>query len=165
MIHTVCMNMHQHISERDSQIHFHKIYSMTYNCHNSSIIKDIWKVVKDLTEIHWLPDENTVEKRRWSNGQEDRSQISFGWENRPSQMSSVPSEESRSRWTLKISPISIWSNNAQSELRKTIWNLKLKSGTNLVFFFETESTRNETGVICVRFHICNASSLQLAETH
>lgn len=50
-------------------------------------------------EINQLPEEKTVEKMRWSKGQEARSHISFGCENKPSQTSSVPSDESLIRCT------------------------------------------------------------------
>lgn len=50
-----------------------------------------------------LPVEYTVEKMRWSKGQEARSQISLGCENKPSHTSSVPSEESRIKCTYSIS--------------------------------------------------------------
>lgn len=45
--------------------------------------------------------EKTVEKMRWSKGQQARSHISLGCENKPSHNSSDPPDEKRSKWTLK----------------------------------------------------------------
>lgn len=63
---------------------------------SGSVIDHHWKWIKRIKNCksRWVPEEKTVEKMRWSYGQEARSQISFGCENKPSHMSSVPPDDS-----------------------------------------------------------------------
>lgn len=75
-----------------------------------------------------LPVEKTVEKMRWSKGEEARSQISLGCENNPSHNSSDPPEDKRSKWTLKFNKVRIFrSRNRTKQILRI---------NHLIFFFQ-----------------------------
>lgn len=104
-------------------------------------------------QLRQLPEEKTLEKMRWSKGHDLRSQISFGCENNPSHITSVPLDDSRIKCT--------WNANKSRSTSPHIKWARNSSKTHLVFFFETQSSGEEAGVICVSTNIRDAPSLDI----